>query len=213
MKLPAFLHGLHKDVKARCVRKAKALAKGATWDELAGDWLETKEAPGLIVLEGPSPLMGGQPHFHPFALVRAMNDTLGYSRTNEVTERAFRSALGTPWGVLCFMGQDSYHYVNPPAVQVPFLEACARHWAELDGEGARYSMGSPQGMLLWEHRTMIQFLLGQRGLPGVIVQKLLGPEGLGPLIEQVRQPRLPALRREWTPDKPTASRAPTAAED
>jgi hypothetical protein len=213
VKLPAFLHGLHKDVKARCLRKAKALAKGATWEELASDWLETSEAPGLIVLQGPNPGLGGQPHFHVFALVRAMNDTLGYSRTDEVTGRAFRSALGTPWGVLCFMGQDSYHYVNPPGSQLPFLEACARNWAELDGEGARYSMGTLDGKRLWESPTMIQYLLGQRGLPGVIVQKPLGPEGLAPLVEQVRQPRLPALRREWTPDKPAASRAQTSEED
>jgi hypothetical protein len=111
LKLPAFLHGTHANVKTRCRKKAKALVEGATWEELASDWLDTSEVPDLLVLEGPSPLMGKQTHFQLFALGRALTEVLAAPTLADVKERVFRSALDSPWSLLCFMGQHSSFFV------------------------------------------------------------------------------------------------------
>ncbi len=200
MKLPAFLHGTHANVKARCRRNAKALAEGAAWEALTSDWLDTSEVPDLLVLSGPSPLIGGQTHFHLFALGRALNEALAAPNLADVRERVFRSALDSPWSLLCFMGEQSSFLVSRGERQLPFLDACVRHWAELDGVGARYSSGLPEGRRLWDLPTPIKLVLAQRGLPGVVLQQPLPAEGLAPLVEQVREVRLPAPRRVYTPE-------------
>ncbi|HEX8438884.1 hypothetical protein [Archangium sp.] len=201
MKLPAFVHGTHATVKPRCRKKAKALVEGATWEELSSDWLDTSEVADLLVLEGPSPLMGKQPHFQLFDLGRALLEGLAAAPSDEVNERAFRSALDSPWSLLCFMGQHASFFVSRGERQLPFLEACSRHWAELDGVGERYSTGAPAGQRLWNLTTPIKLVLGQRGLSRVLAEKPLSAEGLAPLVEQVREVRLPAPRRAYTPGK------------
>ena len=205
MKLPAFLHGPYAEVKTRCRKKVKALAAGATWDEFARDWLDIAECPGLLLLEGPSPLphVKGQPHFQPFVLGQELLTlTQKVASADEVRWRAFHAALGSPWGLLCFMGQHSYSYVRPAEPQWRFLEACARRWAELDGAGERYCNG---GIItrLWSLPTMIHFALARRGQPAPVLNGPLPPEGLAPLVEQVRQARLLPARTTYVPDKPT----------
>jgi hypothetical protein len=99
------------------------------------------------------------------------------------------------------MGSHGAFFVSKGQRQLSFLDACVRHWAELEGLEARYSLGAPMGNRLWELPTPIKLILGQRGLPGVVVQQPLPAQGLAPLVEQVREVRLPAPRRVYTPEK------------
>jgi hypothetical protein len=76
MQLPSFLYGRYKDVKARSNKLVTALRRGTKWSELAGlsdEMLDTRRVSGLIVIDGPSPLLGGENHFHCFAPFRTVS--------------------------------------------------------------------------------------------------------------------------------------------
>jgi hypothetical protein len=79
--------------------------------------------------------------------------------------------------------------------------------------GERYSTGAPVGQRLWALMTPIKLVLGQRGLPRVFAEKPLPAEGLAPLVEQVREVRLPAPRPVYTPERAPVRRAHPSEED
>ena len=63
MELPALFYGLYRDVKRRTSKIVTQIRKGADWISLveAEGFLDTGTIPGLIVLDGPSSLLGGEP--------------------------------------------------------------------------------------------------------------------------------------------------------
>ena len=62
MLVPDFFHGRGRDVRAACSRKVTRLRRGAAWSDLAGELIDTRDRPGLLVLRG-SQLTGGGEHF------------------------------------------------------------------------------------------------------------------------------------------------------
>jgi hypothetical protein len=76
MELPALFYGLYRDVKPRTTRIIKRIPKGADWMALveAEGFLDVAKTPGMILLDGPSPLVGGQPHFQAWLLWDQMFD-------------------------------------------------------------------------------------------------------------------------------------------
>lgn len=101
MQLPALFYGLYRDVKRRTARIVNRVPKGADWIALveAEGFLDTATTPGFILLGGPSPLLGGEPHFQQWLLwvqFRAHWPDWG----NALLEPIFQQSLTRPWSTL-----------------------------------------------------------------------------------------------------------------
>jgi hypothetical protein len=147
------------------------------------EWLTVEETPGLLVLQGPSPVLGGRDHFHCFGLTHAVfKATVEKKLPETVWGLLFEEALQSTWLLLGFMGQDTRDVLLKFSREVPFLRAVAKRWHALDGMGARYTLGSQSSERLWELPTNIQYLLGRLSGTLEIVRRPLPPEGLAGLI-------------------------------
>jgi hypothetical protein len=100
MKLPSFLYGLYHDVKPRCRKLVTRVRRGTPWSELAEDYVDTEEVPGLFILNGPIPYMGDQPHFHLFAPLTIAEDAMPERLGWEYEQILFEESLKTVWGAL-----------------------------------------------------------------------------------------------------------------
>jgi hypothetical protein len=77
MLVPRFVHGLTRDVKKESLRRIRLLKKGATWAEaMADELVDVATLPGLIVLDGPSPNLGFEPHTHIYSPFRWADDAM-----------------------------------------------------------------------------------------------------------------------------------------
>ncbi len=76
MRVPSFLHGRFAEVSRSAKGAAHELQRGAHLVDVVDSWVDLRDLPGLIVLDGPSKLLGGSLHFHAFALMRAVADSL-----------------------------------------------------------------------------------------------------------------------------------------
>ncbi|MDQ2805546.1 MAG: hypothetical protein M3Z04_01295, partial [Chloroflexota bacterium] len=99
--IPQSLYGLQRDVKKTCLRAVTRLRRGATWGELfaADELLDTDTTPGWLVLDGPSPALGGQLHFHVYWPMRAIRESFFDSKLpRELESVIFAAALENTWG-------------------------------------------------------------------------------------------------------------------
>lgn len=184
MKIPRLLYGRYADVRARMNPALTRLKHGASWEDAmaSGDFVETADAPGLLVLHGPSQLLGGSEHYHLYvpltALARRMRDQ---GLPEALEDRAFKESLGTVWGVLGLVATANQMRVYPAARHGPFLDAVLRFWNEMDAEGARYTSGLADGARLWETPNNIHHTLANMGIPGDTLRAPLPGGGLADL--------------------------------
>jgi hypothetical protein len=185
MKLPAFLYGPYKEVKKSGPRLVAQLRRGVPWAELAGDeMIDTQEAPGMLVLMGPRPLIVG-PHFHLFVPAIAMRQAiLDRKLPREMWDTLVEPAVATLWGTLSFLAPVHLFFEDRPENQRRMLHAVARFWDELDGEGARYSRGDDEPRRLWELPTMLKYCIANQGLSTEQCIAPLPPGGIRELINQ-----------------------------
>ena len=186
MQVPGFLHGRYREVKAAMRRKITQLKRGATWDELAGELVDTRELPGLLVLDGPGPLLGGEPHFHFFAPARLLSDAVDDRLPGDTYKTLFESVAATRWGFLTMLGQWGRSFVRPPDQMEHFLHTALYWWDELVAEGVRYTCGLDYGHLLWDLPTNLQFALARLGAPTERLQQPLPEGGLAELVALTR---------------------------
>lgn len=99
MLFPAFTFGLYRSVLAECRKRVTFLTRGTSWNECIDDeWIETAKVSGLLVLHGPSPLLGGSPHFHAFLLPMLVRDALiGGRMASLAAESLFSEFLSMEW--------------------------------------------------------------------------------------------------------------------
>ena len=147
MLVPAFLHGLFRDVKAACRRKVTQLKRGAEWADLAGDLVDTRDHEGLLVLDGPSPLMGGTPHFHFFAMAQAIENDVPFRLPESVFTMLFEPMIHTNWGLLVPAGQWGYPFLFPPGISSAI---CI--WPSAGGPNSAPRASVTPGMA-WGHST------------------------------------------------------------
>ena len=186
MLVPSFLHGRYREVKKATARKVTQLVRGATWDELAGDQVDTRELPGLLVLDGPNPLVGGEEHFHFFVPARLIRDTVHRRLPSDTYQTLFESVAATRWGFLTMLGQWGQSFLFPPGHQQRFLHLALNWWDELHAQGPRYTNGSNVGYSLWEATTNVKFALAREGLPKELLREPMPEGGLAELVAQTR---------------------------
>jgi len=181
VQIPASVYGLFKDVKPRCRKIVTSLRRGRTWHEAisAEDTIDTATQSGLIVLHGPSPLLGGDPHFHcylPLSLVLKAGSEGCFS--SDIEDQVFETSLQTAWGLLGLLSQTNVMWVYPTNRHQPFLQACCKFWDTLELEGNRYSNGSNIGQSLWAEHTTLKYVLANRGVSQDILNAPLPAGGI-----------------------------------
>ena len=187
MLVPSFYYGRFREVKAACSRKVTQLKRGAQWPELAADdWLDTREHPGLLVHNGPSPLLGGGLHFHFFAMGQALRNAIPQRLPVSTFETLFEPMIHTIWGYLSIMSQWGQSFLRPPGHQQRYLHLAVRWWDELDAEGPRYSHGNDEGAALWSLPSNIWYCLAREGLPEELFDMPVPEGGMAELVAQTR---------------------------
>jgi hypothetical protein len=180
MLIPEFIYGLSKEARAASRAIASKLKAGAAWGEAVPDaTAETSSRPGLLVLHGPSPLLGGQKHFHVYAL---LDEIFAAKAPEEIRESAFGECLRTAWGTLSLVSFKNQVWLYPAGRHVPFLRAVLSRWDEFDAEGARYSFGTPDGARLWDIHSNLKYVLARMGIPPEALRQPLPEGGLAALV-------------------------------
>jgi len=164
---PEFEYGIYKDVLAGCRRTVTALSRGKTWEEVtSGPRVDTRVLPGLIVLHGPSPLLGGTPQFHAFTLHMVIQEASAKGRLQApAVESVFERSLGSAWGLVGLLAETNVIWAYPQSRRKPLLDACLGFWDELLAEGSRYTSGSSTGGPFWEQNSSLKMVLSNLGVP------------------------------------------------
>lgn len=181
MQIPSSFYGLYKDIKSRCRKMATGLKHCQTWNEVINyqDTIDTKTNSGLIVLHGPSPLLGGSPHFHCYLpLSYIFNVSSDRKLPPEIEEELFAASLQTAWGLLGLLSQTNVMWLYPQERHQPFLSACLQFWDIMAQEGNRYSNGSNTGQSLWTVNTNLKYVLANGGVSTEILNAPLPDGGL-----------------------------------
>jgi len=168
LEVPDLLHGVAKDVRRRAAVAVRSFVAGAPWDEAIAGGPATPVAsiPGLLVLNGPSPLLGGDPHFHVFLpLMLVLHGVRDGKIPEAKRDEAVTASLATPWGLLGVIAPVNQLVVYPAARHRPVAAAAASFWGVLDGVGPRYTVGLREGARLWDVVTNLQYVLARLGVP------------------------------------------------
>jgi hypothetical protein len=166
MKLPRSLCGTAKDVASSWRKHVTRFLRGAPWISGDEELIEASEAPGLIVLNGPAPLLSSGEHVHAYAPFWELGRALDAEKLSlEQAEPAFEASLAEPWSLLGLLSQTNYRWLHDPARAERFLAAITARWDALDAVGPRYTMGSLSGQQLWELPHLLKFALAGRGVP------------------------------------------------
>src|SRR5262245_59400566 len=93
MLLPKYLYGLYKDVKKRCTKLVKHATSLDAYGAgvLSMGFIDTAQTDGLLVLYGPSPLVGGEMNFHLFLPLSMMH--LKHRGDTELLDAIFKESL------------------------------------------------------------------------------------------------------------------------
>jgi hypothetical protein len=188
MLFPEFEYGIYKDVLAGCRKKVTALSRGKTWEEVtSGSRVDTHTLPGLIVLHGPSPLLGGTPQFHAFTLLMVIEDAFYKGRLQApVIESIFERSLGSTWSLVGLLAERNMMWVYPESRRKPLLDACLHFWDELVAEGARYTSGSTTGATLWDLHSNLKMILSNLGVPTPVLNAPLPGGDLRSILAYVK---------------------------
>ena len=192
MEIPDLLYGRYAEVNARCRKLVSRLARGVAWSEAVdGPLVDTQDRPGLLVLNGPSPILGGAAHFQCYLPHFRVRNAVGQRRLSADVEAAvFATSLETPWGFLGLLAPANVMWVHARERYGPLLQAGLRYWSILDAEGARYSVGMAAGQPLWSVQNNLKYVLANLGVPIAALQVPLPPRGLSELIERLDLERL-----------------------
>lgn len=167
MLLPASIHGPYKACKAAAAKAVAQLVRGADFNaafEQQG-WADSAQSPGLLVLHGPSPLLGGQAHFQVWLPLAEVLRAVGARQLGAAAmEPVFERALATPWGLLSLLATSNSIWTQPAHRHLPFLHALLPCWDGFVSEGARYTAGSNSGAALWAHADTVKGVLVRRGI-------------------------------------------------
>ena len=181
MKLPRALCGTAKDVSSLCRKHVIRFLRGGDWLDLQSDLVEDEKVSGLLILNGPAPLLNSEPHVHVYAPFWELGRVIDAEKTTqEETVRAFDAALAQPWSLLGLLSQANYRWLQEPGRAQRFLSSMSEHWKVLDEVGPRYTMGSRNGQALWDLPHLLKYVLANRG---VTPSQLTAPLPQGGLIE------------------------------
>lgn len=198
MELPALFYGLYRDVKRRTSRIINRIRKGDDWIALVESegFLDTAKMPGFIVLEGPSPLLGGQPHFQEWLLWTQYNNkrtqewVLGREELHERDDEEdaiFQQSLTRPWSTLGLVAGGNTGWLYPKHRYRPFLRAVRRYWHLFESAGPRYSGGLQTPKPLWALPNSIKYVLANLGMSNAEMDPPWPPGGLPEIIDRTER--------------------------
>lgn len=183
MKIPRALCGTAKDVSSGCRKHLTRFLRGAPWVDAEAELLEAADAPGLILLNGPAPLLSSEPHMHAYAPFWELGRALDAEKvTLDQALPAFGAALAQPWSLLGLLSQANYRWLQDPERAARFLAAISSCWGALDAVGPRYTMGSRDGARLWDLPHLLKYVLANRGVSTPALTAPLPPGGLVDLV-------------------------------
>lgn len=187
MQIPSMLCGSSRPVAAACRKQITRFLRGAPWIDAGLEYVAAQDAPGLIMLNGPAPLLGGEHNVHAYSPFWELGKLIDHDRvTLDAVARAFEEALEQPWSILGLLSQTNYRWFDDPGRAEAFLAAMAHHWHELDALGPRYTMGSRNGLRLWEVPVLLHYVLAKRGIPLAVLNQPLPGNDLAALVASTR---------------------------
>ena len=188
MNVPMLYYGLYREVLPRCRKVVTGLRSTGGFNDLIGSaTADTASVPGLLVLDGPSPLVGGEPNFHCYLLHKILRSALLDEKlAPAVEEQVFITSLQTSWGTLGLLSEANTMWLRSPLRHRPLLKAMLRFWDELYAEGDRYSNGSTCGQDLWSLNTNLKFVLATLGVETSILTAPAPPGELHFLVAKLR---------------------------
>ena len=182
--IPSIVWGAFPEVRRGVARAVRQFASGRSWDEaMAGSTVFPEANPGLIVLNGPAPLLRGEPHFYiflPLALV--LEETRKGKMEESRKHQAVLESLLTPWGLLGVIAPANQMIVYPAELHMPILQAAVKFWDALDAVGPKYTVGLREGAKLWDVTTNLHYVLGQVGVDNEQLREELPPGGLAEIV-------------------------------
>jgi hypothetical protein len=194
MKLPAHFYGLYQEVKRRNAKIITQLCKGADWMALveAEGFLDVETTPGFVVVDGPSQLTGGQPHFQVWPLwYQIHRETFRFEGkprvSKELAEEVFERSLTRPWSTLGLVSYRGVDWLYEKHRYRPFLRAVRQYWSLFDSIGERYSGGLQRGTRLWSAGNSVTYVLANLGIPTEVLRSPLPPGGLDELLDRAEQ--------------------------
>ncbi len=185
MHLPSILYGTYA-TSLREVRKTMTqVRRGVSWNDAmqATGEVDTADHTGLLLLNGPNPLLGGDEHFHLFLPLtefarRVRSGQIPRERGDEV----FAECLLTLDGLLGLLAPANLDWVYPEQRRQLVLNAVIQQWDVLDGVGERYSIGMATGSRLWAIPMNLKFILANMGVDASSLNAPLPQGGLPGLI-------------------------------
>lgn len=185
MQLPRSLIGNASTVAAAWRKHVTRLVRGGPWIDPGAEVIAADDAPGLFLLNGPSPLLGGEDNVHAYAPFWELGKAIDAGRlTIDAAAPAFDAALGAPWSLLGLLSQGNYRWFDDADRARRFLTAMIDQWPVLDAVGARYTMGSRDGARLWDLPHLLKYVLAQRGVAQPELVRPLPPGGLPALLSR-----------------------------
>lgn len=187
MNVPMLYYGPYKEVLPRCRKIVTGLRRSGCWSDLIGSPMAgTASISGLLLVDGPSPLVGGESNFHCYLLHKVLLTAfLDEKLTPAVEEQIFVASLQTSWGTLGLLSEANTMWLRSPSRHRPLLNATLRFWDELYAEGERYSNGSTCGQDLWSLNTNLKFVLANLGVEMSILTAPFPPCGLHSLVAKL----------------------------
>jgi hypothetical protein len=181
MDIPALLYGPADEVRRRCGPAVRAFLGGASWADAfcAAGMVRATSVPGLLVLNGPAPLLGGEAHFQLFLPLALLLEAERRGRAAPDQRHAAAAAsLEAPWALLGLLAPKNQMLVYPPQFHRPILHAAVSSWDALDSVGPRYSVGLREGARFWDLTSNLQYVLGQLGMQASALRTRLPDGGL-----------------------------------
>lgn len=191
MLIPAALVGDYATAKRMVTRTISQFRQGSGWNSALAQagTIDTRSTTGLILLDGPNPLLSRDQHIHAYLPLSLLTGAFASRRIpRDQGKEAFQESLTTEAGILGLLAPTNQVWVYPPERHKPFLDAVLTMWPTLEGEGDRYSVGMATGSPLWDLPTNLKFVLARRGVKIPVLNGPLPLRGLDGLITGLHFP-------------------------
>jgi hypothetical protein len=152
-------------------------------DALCAELLDTATTPGLLVLHGPSPLLGGELAFHlylPHFIIRKA--VLKNELTEGVARQVFDDSLTSAWSLLGLLSKPNQGWLSAQKDCLRAVDATRALWSEMDAVGPRYTTGLPAGQRLWDAKGNLARLLVCAGIAPELIRGPAPPAGFPELL-------------------------------
>ena len=146
MEVPAIFYGSYRDVRKATKPLAQAFVEGAPVQDLVETTVESRELPGVMILDEPQAVLRAGPHFF-FDTVATWLLDLQRRVDPRAWSRFYEWALSRPGNLPTVLGQAGVSYMfEESAYKSRFIQAGLLHWTELAAEGPRYVMRVSPGV-------------------------------------------------------------------